>query len=160
MLVSKRNRMSGFTLVEILIVVVILGILAAIIIPQFTNASQSAMSSSLLSQLQTVRSQLQLYQVQHNGSYPTLAQMWGNMTAATNADGTTTGTPTLGPYLQQAPKNPFLVGNTNQTSVVAGTTGAATSGWLYTASSGVIYASVPSAQFTALSLTTNDVQTY
>ncbi len=37
-----RTRKSGFTLVEILIVVIILGILAAIVIPQFTNASQDA----------------------------------------------------------------------------------------------------------------------
>ncbi|MEM9111640.1 MAG: prepilin-type N-terminal cleavage/methylation domain-containing protein, partial [Planctomycetota bacterium] len=48
---------KGFTLVEILIVVVILGILAAIVIPQFTNASEAAKASSVLSQLQTLRSQ-------------------------------------------------------------------------------------------------------
>jgi prepilin-type N-terminal cleavage/methylation domain-containing protein len=41
-----RSR-SGFTLVEILIVVIILGILAALVIPQFTNASQNARESSL-----------------------------------------------------------------------------------------------------------------
>ena len=50
-----RTRRAGFTLVEILIVVIILGILAAIVIPQFTNASQDARESSLLSQLQTLR---------------------------------------------------------------------------------------------------------
>ena len=50
-----KARKSGFTLVEILIVVIILGILAAIVIPQFTNASQDARNSSLLSQLQTLR---------------------------------------------------------------------------------------------------------
>ena len=127
---TYRNRQSGFTLVEILIVVIILGILAAIVIPQFTNASQDARKNSLTSQLQTIRSQLELYQVQHNGSYPTLAQLWGNMTAKSNADGTTTGTPTLGPYLQQAPSNPFANGATSTSVVVSGTTPTAATGWL------------------------------
>ena len=48
----RANR--GFTLVEILIVVVILGILAAIVIPQFTEASTEAKLSSLCSDLQTI----------------------------------------------------------------------------------------------------------
>ena len=76
----KRAR-KGFTLVEILIVVIILGILAAIVIPQFTNASQSAKTSSLQSQLQTIRSQLELFQVQHNGKYPDLTTSWAIMTS-------------------------------------------------------------------------------
>lgn len=46
---------KGFTLVEILIVVVILGILAAIVIPQFTNASEEAKQNSLRSNLQSIR---------------------------------------------------------------------------------------------------------
>jgi prepilin-type N-terminal cleavage/methylation domain-containing protein len=58
----------GFTLVEILIVVVILGILAAIVIPQFTQASTEAKSNSLASDLQSLRSQIELYKVQHNTS--------------------------------------------------------------------------------------------
>ncbi len=153
MLVSKRNRTSGFTLVEILIVVVILGLLAAIVIPQFTNASQTAMGSSLLSQLQTTRSQLALYQVQHNGTYP--AGLWGNMLIATNSDGTSTGTPQFGPYLPRAPINPF-----NNTSVVVSTGQAATNGWVYTPATGAIYASVNSTLAGLLSMTTNDVATY
>ena len=61
-MISRRdNARRGFTLVEILIVVIILGILAAIVIPQFTNASQNARESSLQSTLQTLRSQIQLY---------------------------------------------------------------------------------------------------
>jgi prepilin-type N-terminal cleavage/methylation domain-containing protein len=50
----KRSR-KGFTLVEILIVVIILGILAAIVIPQFTQASTEARLSNLKTNLQTVR---------------------------------------------------------------------------------------------------------
>ena len=111
---SKRFVKKGFTLVEILIVVVILGILAAIVIPQFTSASESAKGSSLQSQLQTIRSQLELYQVQHNGNYPTLAVAteggatgWEAMTSKTDVDGTVAEDGEFGPYLQQAPKNPF-----------------------------------------------------
>jgi len=63
----------GFTLVEILIVVVILGILAAIVIPQFTQASTEAKANSLCSDLQTMRSQIELYKVQHNDVAPALA---------------------------------------------------------------------------------------
>ena len=44
-----HGRKSGFTLIEILIVVIILGILAAIVIPQFSNASNDARKSSLAS---------------------------------------------------------------------------------------------------------------
>ena len=66
----KTHVKRGFTLIEILIVVVILGILAAIIVPQFTNAAQDAGVSSARSQLQTLRSQVELYRVQNNGAVP------------------------------------------------------------------------------------------
>ncbi len=67
---TQRHNRSGFTLIEILIVVVILGILAAIVIPQFTDASQEAGESSTKSQLQTVRSQIELYRVKNGGVPP------------------------------------------------------------------------------------------
>ena len=51
----QRRNNKGFTLVEILIVVIILGILAAIVIPQFTNASNDARNNSVASTLQTLR---------------------------------------------------------------------------------------------------------
>ena len=64
-----RRAARGFTLIEILIVVVILGILAAVIIPQFTNAADDASVSSARTQLQTMRSQIELFRSQ-TGSYP------------------------------------------------------------------------------------------
>jgi general secretion pathway protein G len=120
----KRNR--GFTLVEILIVVIILGILAAIVIPQFTNASQDARNSSVASTLQTVRSQIELYKIQHSDKSPTLAQItdWSQMMAQSDTTGNTTGT-NFGPYLQAAPVNPL-----NGATTVAAA--AATNvGWVY-----------------------------
>lgn len=111
---ARTRKASGFTLVEILIVVVILGILAAIVIPQFTNASESAKSSSLQSQLQTIRSQLELYQVQHNGNYPATGGVganglptWTQMTTKTDVTGAA-DPDGFGPYLQQCPTNPFV----------------------------------------------------
>src|SRR6185312_718042 len=56
----------GFTMVEILIVVVILGILAAIAVPKLSNASQVARESSLKESLRLKRTQLGVYKAQHD----------------------------------------------------------------------------------------------
>jgi general secretion pathway protein G len=107
---------KGFTLVEILIVVVILGILAAIVIPQFTDASTEAKESRLLSDLQSVRSQIELYKIQHNdiqpGQAPGSVSFVADMTTFTMVDGTPAvpqqpGDGVYGPYLQQIPTNPW-----------------------------------------------------
>lgn len=106
---TKRN--DGFTLVEILIVVVILGILAAIVIPQFSQASTDAKKSSLSSNLQTIRSQIALYKIQHTGdAAPTLLKFEAAMTQWTNAAGDVSAVVNAaypyGPYLQTLPRNP------------------------------------------------------
>jgi len=78
--IQVKGRRRGFTLIEILIVVVILGILAAIVIPQFSSASNEAAVSSVRSQLQTLRSQVELFRVQNNG-YPVDGAIFSNATA-------------------------------------------------------------------------------
>jgi len=123
---TKRNR--GFTLVEILIVVVILGILAAIVIPQFTNASSQANENRLRADLQTLRSQIQLYKVQHNDQAPTFATFVNDMTTQIGG---------LGPYLQQMPVNPFTGTSALDNSAVAGDDGGA---WEYDDATGAINA--------------------
>ena len=112
----RTQRSKGFTLVEILIVVIILGILAAIVIPQFTNASTDARRNSLTSQLQTLRSQIELYKLQHNDNMPAFAGatadlQWEQMTQQTDVNGTTGGSDDFGPYLQQNPTNPLNSNN-------------------------------------------------
>lgn len=112
----RRGKKSGFTLVEILIVVIILGILAAIVIPQFTNASQDARNNSLTSQLQTLRSQIELFKLQHGDVLPTLVgggAAPGNATAQAPSNWsdlmtvTSFGGKNFGPYLQAIPLNPL-----------------------------------------------------
>lgn len=129
---------KAFTLVEVLIVVIILGILAAIVVPQFSNASSDAKLSALKTNLQTIRGQLQLYKIQHNDVYPTAANFVNQMTLASKLDGSTAAVGTsgydLGPYLQSVPTNPY----TNASTVGSGAAG--TSDWYYDATTGTFRA--------------------
>ena len=121
-------RRSAFTLVELLIVVIILGILAAVVIPQFSDASTDARMSSLQTNLQTIRGQIELYKLQHNGNYPSTTSFADQMTKTTDVSGSTTATTKpYGPYLQRIPNNPFS--NANDVSSTASTDG--TKGWYY-----------------------------
>ena len=65
----RKCAQAGFTLVELLIVVIILAILAAIVIPQFSSSTADAQESALDSNLAALRSAIELYKVQH-GVYP------------------------------------------------------------------------------------------
>lgn len=66
----SNRRQTGFTLVEILIVVVILGVLAAITAPLFGSATRDAAASSAKAQLQSVRKQVELYRMRNDGVSP------------------------------------------------------------------------------------------
>ncbi|MGH7215549.1 MAG: type II secretion system protein [Tepidisphaeraceae bacterium] len=131
----RNYARKGFTLVEILIVVIILGILAAIVIPQFTNASEDARRSSMTSQLQTLRSQIELFKLQHKDKLPGGLAMfnqddfWAHLTTRTDSDGvaydsTTSLDGPFGPYLQGESKNglvPEGTGGAGAIVVVVGT---------------------------------------
>jgi type II secretion system protein G len=114
----RRTVRGAFTLVEILIVVVILGILAAIVVPQFTNASDDAQAGNVATQLSTIRNQIELYRARNSGSLPDLSD-WSVMIN----EG----------YLKSAPVNPR-----NNLSAV-GAAAAADVGW-WVDSGGEIFA--------------------
>ncbi len=143
----KHYAMKGFTLVELLIVVIILAILAAIVVPQFASSTDDAKISAAKSTLSNLRSAIDLYYQQH-GKYPsavaasggtcpnsgtastgaidTQAAFQDQLGLYTNANGNACSTSDttnykFGPYLKKAaiPADP-ITGSTTLTVVTAG----------------------------------------
>ncbi|HLP85236.1 MAG TPA: type II secretion system protein [Phycisphaerales bacterium] len=138
-----NTRRNGFSLVEILIVVVILGILSAMVIPQFSSATSESQQRNLQAQLQSLNNTVELYKSQRRGAYPNFAtDGWGSVSDLT--DPNTRSLVGL-KYLKEAPRHPrFPVGDANATaiSVVTGTArGHATTGWVWNSTARAVYAS-------------------
>ncbi|MBS3735095.1 MAG: type II secretion system protein [Phycisphaerae bacterium] len=115
-------RRDAFTLVELLIVVVMLAIIAAIVLPRFSNASQQARASMLADDLRVIRSQLEVFKGHHLGippgypdcdtsQAPTEGAFIDQMTMSSTAAGATAPPGTdgfdFGPYLLEMVPNPF-----------------------------------------------------
>lgn len=64
-----ENRVSGFTLIEVLAVMLIIGILAAIAIPRFNSVREEAYVSTMKSDLAQVRFAQEVYYVEPDGAY-------------------------------------------------------------------------------------------
>ena len=128
---------QAFTLIEILIVVIILGILAGIVIPQFTSATAGAKSAGVDTTAQTLRGAVQLYYYQHGDKLPPVGQFWRLMTTQTDASGNayvagTSSTGPFGPYMQQVPVNALNQSSTViDANIVPGGTAGSACGWEY-----------------------------
>lgn len=139
---------KAFSLVEILIVVAILGILAAVVVPTLQGHTALARETAIKDNLRLLRNAIEQYASQHNDvppGYPngdTTAQpaamaFFYQLCGATNAQGqiAARGTPgyDYGPYLSKLPKNPFNQQNAPEMveSLPEEPTGPA--GWLYNA---------------------------
>jgi general secretion pathway protein G len=141
---KRPIQRSAFTLIEVLIVVVIMAVLAATIIPQFSSSTDDAKQSALKFNLHTLRSQIELYKLHHLGTTPAITNgALPQLTSATNASGVvgTAGTQfPYGPYcLNALPANPFT-GSSTVTAVATfpPTAASGNGGWLYYAPTGQI----------------------
>jgi general secretion pathway protein G len=80
---GQTTGRSGFTIIEILIVVAIIGILAAFVLPQFSNASHVTRENTLKDDLRYLRTQVLVFKAQHRDSPPGYP---GGNTAATPSE--------------------------------------------------------------------------
>lgn len=85
-----RSRLSadrrGFTIIELLIVIVVIGILAALVITTYNGIQQKARDTERKTDINALHGQLEAYQAQ-NGKYPTLADVNSSTWRSTNMKG-------------------------------------------------------------------------
>jgi len=162
-----RDR-SGFTLIEMLIVVIVLGILAMIIVPQITVSTEDAKVSTLKTNLSAMRNAIELYYHQHSQQYPGMKKTDGSgddvanaaegaiafvdqLTKYTEGSGkaagdSTTLTNPVGPYIKggKLPENPFDLDNDVTcditTTDITVRTADGLSSWLFYTKTGVLIA--------------------
>jgi type II secretion system protein G len=130
---SSLRRRKGFTLIEVLIVIVVIAILAAIVVPRLLGAGREARETSLRAHLQEIRNAIGLFQAQC-GDYPAqLADIMATSAPATGGNGVEINTADFnGPYLTtpdgNLPNNP----TTGQNDIPGS--------WTYDATNGAIHA--------------------
>lgn len=142
MFATAKTRRSAFSLIELVIVIVIIGIIGAIAIPRMSRGASGASDSALTANLSLLRNAVDLYATEHNGEYPTLANIEDALTQYSDATGTTfsttkTTTCIYGPYLRAIPVLPVGADRGKTSFVGAYTAG---NGWVYDQSTGTITA--------------------
>lgn len=109
---SEASRQPRVTWIEVAIVAVVLAVLAALVVPQFSQAGLNPREQELRAAVQVVQGQIEMYRLQHENQYPSLKKFVEQMTLPTNYQGlaATIGTASydLGPYLRSVPANPYV----------------------------------------------------
>jgi general secretion pathway protein G len=136
----RSGLRRAFTLVEILIVVVILGILAAIIIPQFSSATQEAAVNATYDQLQKIRRAVGVYRARNGDALPPVTEQAGDPVAAWGILVSNSGD-----YMLGVPTNSWVGGaNAREVRVVANavpdTAFQTDYGWIFDSATGDVWA--------------------
>ena len=129
---------KGFTLIETLIVIMMIAILAAMVIPKFSNASAEARESALAKDLSMIRSQIRIYKIHHGGTLPGQggADIVAQLLGTTDQQGNVVAGGTYGPYLPIFPTNPFT--DTDTVESGNGSPGGGQTGWYYNTQTGLL----------------------
>jgi prepilin-type N-terminal cleavage/methylation domain-containing protein len=159
---------GAFTLVEILIVVIMIGILATVVIPQLSSATKQTRENALKDELRYLRTQITVYKAQHQdiapgyppgqpNALPTAQGFSDQLTQNSDMLGDVQTTPSpyfsFGPYLSQVPSNPIsglstimMIPNNQPLPPTDGTTG-----WIYKAQTQEIIANLKGTDSSGLS---------
>ncbi len=98
---DRRKSREAFTLIELLLVLVILAVLAAVIVPKFTSRSKDAKISAAKADISNLETALDAYEVD-NGEYPNSQQGLNALVEAPS------GTKNWkGPYVKKIPNDPW-----------------------------------------------------
>ena len=100
---NKNNR--GFTLIELMMVVIIIGILAAIVVPRFVGQTDKARRESAKMEIRNISMALDRYEME-NGTFPTTEQ--GLKALMEKPTSSPVPRDWSGPYLKDEPKDPWL----------------------------------------------------
>lgn len=85
-MISLKQKNSGFTIVELLIVIVVIGILAGLVVTTFTGIQQKARNTERQTDIKAIHGQVEAYYAQ-NGRYPTLGNLNDSSWRDTNMKG-------------------------------------------------------------------------
>lgn len=102
---SNVKKMNGFTLIEVMVVVVILGILAAVVVPKFMSRPEQARIVKVKQDILAIQSALDLYKLD-NGYYPSTDQGLQALVTKPTSDPMPRNWKSDG-YLQQLPTDPW-----------------------------------------------------